>query len=161
MSSLPPTIPRMDDTEARMKRTRLTRRTPFKRGKGSRVTRTPMKRSKKRRGPVKGAKAKQEERWSRNFRSVERVLFIRDLPCACGGVGEAWGCPGGPCQNSHDPSRGAGGSYLDISPLTFECHRELEKGAKTFWLKIGKTREASNAETHAKWLGVAPVGEVG
>ena len=138
-----------------MKRTRLSRRKPLKRDEGSSLPRTPTKRSKKRRGPSRESDAKKEARWRRNFRSIDRVLFIRDLPCACDGVGEAWGCRGGPCQNSHDPSRGAGGGYLDISPLTNECHRQQEKGAKTFWLKIGKTREASNAETHKLWLDVA------
>ena len=133
---------------------RVKRRKPLKRGDGLSATRTPMKRSKKRRRPSRESVAKREARFHRNFWSVERVQYIKALPCACDGAGEAWGCRGGPCQNSHDPSRGmggAGGGYLDISPLTNECHRELERGAKSFWLKLGKTREESNAETQAKW----------
>lgn len=139
-----------------MKRTPLSRGKPLNRSDGFKAPRTPMKRSRKRTGARRESDAKKRARFERNFRSVDRVVFIQGLPCVCDGVGEAWGCRGGKCQNSHDPSRGmggAGGGYLDISPMTEACHRELGRGAKTFWLKIGKTREASNAETHAKWLG--------
>lgn len=148
MSSLPPTVPRMDDTEAEMKRTRLSRSKPLKRTEGSRVTRTPMKRSKKRRGPVAGAKAKKEERWALQYRSVEFVLFVKNLPCVrCKKHGNI--------EVHHDPPRSRGGTWKDTSPLCkWDCHPyRHSKGPITFWAEVGKTYQQSNAETHAKWLG--------
>lgn len=115
-----------------------------------------MKRSKKRSGPVKGAKAKKEALWSRNFRSVEFVLFVKGLKCV--GCGEH----SINIQVHHDPTRGSGGTWEDTSPLCMECHsRRHSKGVLTFWAEVGKSYQQSNAETHAKWLGVASVAPLG
>lgn len=127
-----------------MIRTRLTRSKGLRRPGGPK-------------GRAKGAKRlranpkRRKKLFAKQFLSDKRVEFVRGLPCVCRGVGSEWGCSGGPCQNSHDPSRGAGGTYLDIHPATTECHRKLEQGAKTFWRLIGRTRTEANAETQRLW----------
>ena len=72
------------------------------------------------------------------------MYFIQKLPCVR--------CGEGPCANHHDPTKGAGGTYTDISPLCHTCHqRRHNVGAKTFWLEVGMSYEESNARTHEAW----------
>lgn len=84
------------------------------------------------------------QRFAKHFHSEAYREFVSQLPCVC--------CGGGPCEVSHDPSRGAGGTWENTHPLTTECHRRLHTGAKTFWKSVGITREQANARTHAAWL---------
>jgi len=96
--------------------------------------------------------ARRRKLWALQFHSDEFVMFTRDQPCVCGGVGRAWDCTGGPCEVSHDPSRGAGGVWVDTHPATRACHTKIGQGAVTFWRLIGMTREQANKAHHQAWL---------
>ena len=89
----------------------------------------------------------------RAYHSDEFVAFTHQSLCACG-------CGGSPCEVSHDPSRGAGGTWKDTHPLTPACHRELHsKGTQTFWASRGMTREDANRRHHYAWLAYIDSGE--
>lgn len=127
-----------------MKRSRLSRRTPFKRGKGPKRPKAPPRGVKGRRGPSPASTA----RWSKQYRSEEFVLFVKSLPCVrCTKHGNI--------EVHHDPPRSRGGTWKDTSPACkWECHpRRHSLGVKTFWAEVGMSYQQSNAETHAKWLG--------
>ena len=68
---------------------------------------------------------RREERRARlfenNFHSKERVLFIKSLPC------EVTGRMSATVVNAHMKSRGAGGTYRDIVPLSFDAHRAFDE----------------------------------
>lgn len=84
------------------------RRSPLKR-KGYLKRRNP-----ERRNPERKAKA-----FSRHFGSVARVEWINSHPCSCGGAHPD--CRGR-TVNAHVKSRGAGGTWRDIIPLSYFCH---------------------------------------
>lgn len=101
---------------------------------------------KRSKGLRKANKTRRGKLWVRCFLSPEFVAFVQALPCACG-------CGRSPCEVSHDPSRGAGGTYKSAHPLYHECHRRLHSvGSETFWAEAGTTREAANMRTHGAWL---------
>jgi len=85
------------------------------------------------------------ERFKAQFHSQERARFVQGLPCvACGAT---------PSENHHEPHRGNGGKYEDISPLCKPCHQKRHNtGAKTFWTRIGKSYVETNAATQKAWL---------
>jgi len=58
--------------------------------------------------------------FARNFHSQERVEWIRDLPCAVTMLE-------GQSHNAHMKSRGSGGTYHDIVPLSFRAHRDYDE----------------------------------
>lgn len=59
--------------------------------------------------------------FERNFHSKERVLFIKSLPC------DVTGRVSSTVVNAHTKSRGAGGTYLDIVPLSAEVHQRFDE----------------------------------
>ena len=72
--------------------------------------------------------------FARNFHSRERVEWIRDLPCALTGLE-------GQSHNAHMKSRGAGGTYEDIVPLSFRGHRDYDElGEEEFEARYGTTK---------------------
>ena len=85
----------------------------------------------------------------RCFHSEAFVEFTKAQPCVCRGLGREWGCEG-VSQTSHDPTRGAGGTWMDTHPASVACHRLIE--ANDFWHRIGRTREQANREHHMSWL---------
>ena len=60
---------------------------------------------------------KQEFLFKKHFFSKHRVRFIKNLRCEVTG--------GFNCVNAHMKSRGAGGNYRDIVPLSWECHTDF------------------------------------
>ena len=76
-----------------------------------------------------------KELFARAFHSQERVEWIRSLPCALTGlIGES--------HNAHMRSRGAGGTYHDIVPLSFLAHRDYDELDKIrFSAKYGTTKD--------------------
>jgi len=103
-------------------------------------------------GRAKAARRRERDtaRFERHFLSEERVAFVKSLPCVrCGGVHRPqwW-----PIEVHHDPTKSAGGTYRDTSPLCLGCHRLRHSvGVETFWSEFG-SYEASNAATQAAWL---------
>ena len=84
-------------------------------------------------------------RFQLQFHSDDYVRFVKGMKCACG-------CGRSPCEVSHDPTRGSGGTWKDTHPLYPPCHRRLHgKGSKTFWAEVGKTRQEANLETQDAW----------
>ena len=123
------------------------KKTPLGRSKGLERSSRPLGRAKTAKGRRR-QRDRRETRFRRQFHSEERAEFVKRLPCVCGGLGRSWGCKG-MSQNSHDPTRGAGGTYLDIHPASVACHALIEDN--DFWHRIGKTREEANAETETAW----------
>lgn len=75
--------------------------------------------------------------------------FVRNLPCVCGEHGP-------PSDPHHEPPKSRGGSWKDVSPVKRCCHTTGPEarhtvGPVTFWARIGKTYQQSNAETQEKW----------
>lgn len=128
-----------------MKRSkRLTRKKPLRSKAKLQPGTEPSKKPRKALRPVN--RARRAKLWVRCYLSDEFVSFVQALPCACG-------CGRSPCEVSHDPSRGAGGTYKSAHPLYHECHRRLHSvGSETFWAEAGTTREAVNMRTHGGWL---------
>ena len=74
--------------------------------------------------------------FARHFHSQKRVEWIRSLPCALTGVE-------GQSHNAHMKSRGSGGTYQDIVPLSFVAHRDYDELDKLrFSAKYGTTKES-------------------
>ena len=131
------------------------RKTPLKRGDKPLARRTELARGPgpERRTEIRKRNVERHEKeWAKQFHSPEFVEFTRDEPCVCRGKGAAWGCKGGPCQTSHDPSRGAGGTWKNTHPASAECHAKIGQGAETFWRLIERTREEANRAHHMAWL---------
>jgi hypothetical protein len=84
------------------------------------------------------AKRKRERKqalFARTFHSQERVEWVRDLPCALTGIE-------GESHNAHTKSRGSGGTYKDIVPLSFLAHRDYDELDKIqFAVKYGTSKE--------------------
>jgi hypothetical protein len=70
--------------------------------------------------------------FGKQFHSPEFVEFTRTAPSAVSG--------NIPCLCSHSArSRGAGGTYRDVVPLTDDEHREEHAiGVRTFWRSAGR-----------------------
>ena len=73
--------------------------------------------------------------FARHFDSQESGEWFRSLPCALTGLE-------GESHNAHTKSRGSGGSYKDIVPLSFLAHRDYDElGRVSFAIKYGTTKE--------------------
>tara|TARA_R110002110_G_scaffold104794_2_gene263915 strand:- start:51 stop:368 length:318 start_codon:yes stop_codon:yes gene_type:complete len=85
------------------------------------------------------AKRKRERKkalFARNFHSQERVEWIRSLPCALTGIE-------GQSHNAHMKSRGSGGTWHHIVPLSTAAHRDYDELDKVhFAAKYGTTKAA-------------------
>jgi hypothetical protein len=82
-------------------------------------------------------KEKREALFTRNFHSALRVAWIRGLPC------EVTGEHKGECVNAHMKSRGAGGTWRDIVPLSWECHQDFDTMAsEKFQIKYRRTKNS-------------------
>lgn len=115
----------------------------------------PPPRPKKAKKPVKKRNAKRHTReWLRAYGSVERVEFVKGLPCvACGRVGFA--------ENTHCATGGMGrkAHFTMIAPLcghlwsiVNNCHGELHRiGIKSFEEKYGVDLSSCSRETEKKW----------
>ena len=68
--------------------------------------------------------------FERSFHSEERVLFIKSLPC------EVTGRLSETVVNAHMKSRGAGGTYKDIVPLSSEVHQHFDEMPEAKWEAI-------------------------
>jgi hypothetical protein len=128
-----------------MKRSPLRRRKPLKPRQGLKATGSPGTPRKPSAASVARREARKRRRWERQFHSEEFVLFVKWLECVyCGRT---------PCEVHHEPTRSAGGTWKDTSPLCWECHPYRHKvGVKTFWGATCLTPEESNARTHRLWL---------
>lgn len=113
-----------------MKRTPLSRKAPIKRGTV----------------PLAKVNAKRRARlFADGFHSKRRVEWVRSLPSVVSGRG--------PCVNAHVVSRGAGGTYRDIVPLTNAEHIELHAiGTASFEAKHNNVSLTEAARrTEAAW----------
>jgi len=77
---------------------------------------------------------RKKDLFARTFHSQERVEWIRALPCALTGLE-------GQSHNAHTKSRGSGGTYEDIVPLSFRGHRDYDElGEEDFEYRYGTTK---------------------
>jgi hypothetical protein len=88
---------------------------------------------------MKTAKQRKRERqeflFRKHFFSKHRVRFIKDLPCEVTGELN--------CVNAHMKSRGSGGDYTDIVPLSWGCHTDFdEMPMEKFEKKYGRTKNS-------------------
>lgn len=105
------------------------------------MKRTPLARKKalarhKRMSPVN--RKRKAALWATQYGSLARVIAVKALPSVVSGRT--------PCVNAHVRSRGAGGTYRDIVPLTDAEHRELHAiGIASFQAKynVSLTAEAA------------------
>jgi len=75
--------------------------------------------------------------FERNFHSEERVLFIKSLPC------EVTGQLSDTVVNAHMKSRGAGGTYKDIVPLSWDVHHDFDEMPEAKWEAIYRQTKQS------------------
>ena len=86
------------------------------------------------------------QRFARCFHSAEFVEFTQRQPCSVGG------CTFGPIECAHNPSRGAGGTWEDISPLCSFHHRmQHTVGVETFQRKLYVDLRETNAAHAERW----------
>jgi hypothetical protein len=105
------------------------------------MKRIPLRRKQgvKRTGWIK-RKPKSSTLWRAQYHSEAFVEFTRHAPSAVSGnLG---------CVASHSAkTRGAGGTYRDIVPLTRAEHEEEHRvGVRTFWAQYGKNPKAEARE---------------
>jgi len=88
--------------------------------------------------------ARKRQKFARQFHSAEFVEWSKMQPCAV--------CFRYPTECAHNPSRGAGGTWRDITQLCFTHHREQHtRGVETFQAKHGINFEQSNAQHVRAW----------
>jgi hypothetical protein len=91
-----------------------------------------------------------EKNWARSFHSLERVRFIKSLPCSVAG------CHSRPSDNAHGWVDGMSrkADYDSILPLCDAHHRELDAGdgRAAFEAKYELWVALKAAETQAAWL---------
>ena len=94
-------------------------------------------------------KARNPERlarlWKMQFGSAEFVAFTRMQPSAVSGER-------GPCECCHVKSRGAGGRWTDIIPMTPAEHRMQHQQGMSFFTSRGFDPQRLAAEHQARWL---------
>lgn len=103
----------------------------------------------KRSGAIRPVNTERHEReWSRAYHSLERVLFVKRLPCIACGVRR--------CHNSHIENGGKSrkADYDKIVPACRTHHDELDNGngRAAFEAKYDVYLEACAAETERQWL---------
>lgn len=115
----------------------MIRRSPLKRG-------APPKRSTKRIRPRNLERQKKE--FARAYHSIERVEFVKSLPCVAGCLR--------PSQNAHIETGGAGrkADYDKIVPLCFYAHRLFHSwGRVSFEKHFSIDLDALAADTERCW----------
>jgi hypothetical protein len=86
---------------------------------------------------MKTSKQRQRERqkflFRKHFFSKHRAKFMKDQKCEVTGELN--------CVNAHMKSRGAGGGYRDIVPLSWACHTDFDTMSnEKFEKKYGRTK---------------------
>jgi hypothetical protein len=81
-------------------------------------------------------KERKRQLFERHFHSDERVRFMRSLPCeVTGRLMDS--------HNAHTKSRGSGGTYKDVVPLSFLVHKDYDEMPATwFQHKYKRTKES-------------------
>lgn len=105
---------------------------------------TPPKREK---APKKSNPGRRKREWARAYHSIERVCFVKSLPCLVTGQTG--------CENAHIVGGGMGrkADYVLIVPLIPAMHAQLHSiGASQFSVLHGLDLFAAAAETHRRWL---------
>jgi hypothetical protein len=102
----------------------------------------------KRSGPIRSVNFERHEReWGRAYHSLERVQFVKRLPCAVCGVRRS--------HNSHTENGGKGrkGDYTTIIPLCRTHHDELDNtnGREAFAEKYAIDLAGTAAITEERW----------
>ena len=96
------------------------------------------------------SRERRRDLFARHFHSRERVDFIRSLPCEVTGFE-------GQSHNAHTKSRGSGGTFEHICPMSFRAHRDFdEMPAAVFEKKYQRTKQSvrDRAEYyHQLWEG--------
>jgi hypothetical protein len=90
---------------------------------------------------------RKKERFARQFHSEEFVEWTRQSRCV------VHSCTHGvPSECAHNPSRGAGGTWVDVSPMCGFHHRQQHHiGVKKFQRLYGISFKQTNAAHTAKW----------
>ncbi len=86
---------------------------------------------------------KKREKFARQFHSPEFVEFTKRSACTV--------CFRSPCEAAHNPSRGAGGTWRDVSPLCRKHHLEQHQGVETFQRNHSIDFEQTNAQHVRAW----------
>ena len=93
--------------------------------------------SRQKRVSRKRKKDRRARLFERNFHSQERVRFIKSLPC------EVTKRPSETVVNAHMKSRGAGGTYRDIVPLSSVVHQHFDEMPESVFERTYKRSKAS------------------
>ncbi len=101
--------------------------------------------------PLRSVNVERHEReWTRAYHSLERVAFVKSLPCIVPG------CRAKPCDNAHIANDGKGrkGDYTLIVPACRTHHEELDNGdgRSAFEAMYGLSLAEHAAETEKAWL---------
>ena len=89
---------------------------------------------------------RKRQKFARQFHSEAFVEFTRFSPCVVDD------CPFSAVECAHNPSRAAGGTWEDVSPLCTWHHGEQHSsGVKTFQWRHGIRFTDTNAAHAAKW----------
>tara|TARA_R100000808_G_scaffold5443_2_gene16596 strand:+ start:2586 stop:2933 length:348 start_codon:yes stop_codon:yes gene_type:complete len=83
---------------------------------------------------------RQKRQWlfRKHFYSKHRVTWFKNLKCEVTGSEN--------CVNAHMKSRGAGGTYKDIVPLSWDCHHDFDTMPMAkFEKKYSRTKESIRA----------------
>lgn len=93
--------------------------------------------------------AKAKPRYMRTFGPDGFAAWLRLQPCvACKGFG-----PGQKNEVHHEPTRGAGGRWVDTVSLCTRCHRRRHDiGVETFWAEVGMDYGEATSLTQFLWL---------
>jgi hypothetical protein len=107
------------------------------------MKRTPLRR-RARLAPVN--RARRAKRFAATFGGPERVAWINSLPCLC--EGRHPNCSG-PTVTAHVRSRGAGGTWRDVVPLSSGCHAAQHAAGWGRWhelagLDLGSARDRAD-----------------
>lgn len=110
--------------------------------------RTKLRRKGKWAGPSAKARAKlrRRERWRRTFGPEGFVEWLKSQPCErCGAAG--------PNEVHHEPTRGAGGTWIDTTAACTACHRRRHRiGVKAYWKEVGKDYGEAARRVQGRWL---------
>lgn len=90
---------------------------------------------------------RRKREWARAYHSIERVCFVKSLPCIVTGQTG--------CENAHIVGGGMGrkADYTLIVPLVAAMHAQLHSiGASQFSLLHGVDLFACAVETERRWL---------
>lgn len=92
------------------------------------------------------AKLRKRERWRRTFGPPGFVQWLKAQPC------ERCGAPG-PNEVHHEPTRGAGGTWIDTTAACKACHRRRHRiGVKAYWQEVGRDYGEAARLVQGRWL---------